>query len=83
MARRPINRDFLKLLADGPPGMDTSGIVTVAELDEWDAKLKAAKGHHAKFRIVMEQFIPFFTEKLNAAIRQKIQYLDAIAPPQN
>jgi hypothetical protein len=87
MARRkttePIDRSLLEKLAAGPPELDMGGAVTTAELDTWGERLERATGRHAKARIVMEQFMPFLAEKVEAVLRRKLQYLDAIAPPQN
>jgi hypothetical protein len=58
-------------------------IVTDAELDEWAAKLKATKGRYRKGRVVMEQFIPFLSERLEAATRRLLAVHRGRNPLQN
>jgi hypothetical protein len=79
----PIDRTLLAKLAAGPPGMHMSGLIIPAELDQWAAKLEAEPSKYKKGRIIMQEFIPWMTERLNESTRRKNRYCDGIAPSTN
>ena len=65
----PIDRALLVKLTVGL----NEGVVTDTDLDRWAAKLDAEKNRYCKGRIVMEQFLPFMTERVQKSINRMMR----------
>jgi hypothetical protein len=58
-------------------------IVTDAELDQWAAKLAAEPSRYKRGRIIMQQFIPWLTDRMRAGTVRKMTAHGARHPSTN